>query len=58
MAALGHCMNCSALDGCYFIDRNMPILPIHSNCDCHKQNINYSKVKNNAVDGCYILKVK
>lgn len=56
MASLGHCMNCSALDGCYLAKRNMPEQPLHKNCDCRKKDISYSKVKNNATAECDIRK--
>lgn len=56
MALFGHCMNCSALDGCYLIKRNMPEQPLHENCDCRNKDISYSKVKNNATAECDIRK--
>lgn len=56
MALLDHCMNCSALDGCYLVERNMPKQPLHENCDCLKKDISYSKVKNNATAECDIRK--
>lgn len=56
MALFGHCMNCSALDGCYLVKRNMPAQPLHENCDCRKKDISYSKVKNNATAECDIRK--
>lgn len=56
MALLGHCMNCSSLDGCYLVKRNMPEQPLHENCDCCKKGISYSKVKNNATAECDIKK--
>ncbi len=56
MVLFGHCMNCSALDGCYLVKRNMPEQPLHENCDCHKKDISYSKVKNNATAVCDIRK--
>jgi len=56
MAVLGHCMNCSALDGCYFVDRNKPAQPLHERCDCKKININYLIVKNSAKAQCDIEK--
>lgn len=56
MALFGHCMNCSALDGCYLVKRNMPEQPLHENCDCRGKDISYSKVKNNATAECDIRK--
>lgn len=56
MALYGHCMNYSALDGCYLVKRNMPEQPLHENCDCRKKDISYSKVKNNATAECDIRK--
>lgn len=52
----GHCMNCSALDGCYFVEGNMPLQPLHEHCDCDKIVISYSKVKNVATAECDIRK--
>ncbi len=56
MALLGHCMSCSALDGCFLAARNMPEQPLHENCDCHKKDIAYSKVKNKSSAECDIRK--
>lgn len=53
----GHCMNCSALDGCYFVEGNMPLQPLHEHCDCDKIVISYSKVKNVATAECDIRKI-
>ncbi len=36
LSFLGHCMNCTVLDGCYFVERKMPEYPLHKNCDCKK----------------------
>lgn len=52
----GHCLNCSALSGCYFVSANMPSYPLHENCDCGKLVIDFSKVKNNAKAKCDIRK--
>lgn len=56
MAIFGHCMNCSALDGCYMVKRNMPKQPLHENCDCTTKDIAYQKVKINASANCDIRK--
>ena len=56
MALFGHCMNCSVLDGCYLVNRNMPEQPLHENCDCRKKDITYLKVKSNAKAECDITK--
>lgn len=56
MLTLGHCLNCSALDGCYFVLRNMPLQPLHENCDCSKKEISFSKVKNKSNSECNIKK--
>lgn len=56
ISIFGHCMNCSALDGCYFVSRNMPKQPSHESCDCNKKEITYSKVKNKAKSECDIRK--
>lgn len=56
MMLFNHCMNCSALDGCYLVMNNMPKQPLHDKCHCGKVNIAYSKVENNAKAECDIRK--
>lgn len=56
MALSGHCMDCTSLDGCFLVLRNMPKQPLHDNCDCRKKDITYSNVKNNAHAECDIRK--
>ncbi len=56
MALLAHCLNCTALDGCYLLDNNKPDQPLHENCDCKKNYISFSKVKMNASAECAIEK--
>lgn len=56
MALQGHCMDCSALDGCYFVEWNMPEQPLHEHCDCLKKDITYSRIENNAIAECDIRK--
>lgn len=56
MAMFGHCMNCTALDGCYLVTRNMPEQPLHERCDCRKNNISQSIVRSNANAECDIRK--
>lgn len=56
MALLGHCMECTSLDGCYLVRKNTPKQPLHDNCDCRKKNITYSKVKESAIAECDIRK--
>ncbi len=53
---LNHCLNCTVLDGCYFVDRNKPALPLHTNCDCKKLTVNSQLVKNVAKVTCPISK--
>ena len=53
---LGHCLNCSAIDGCYFLETKMPNIPLHNRCHCAKKNITYSKVKQSANAECDIRK--
>lgn len=55
-AFLGHCLDCSALDGCYFVEHNMPKMPLHERCDCYKKNLDLLKVKNNVNSECDIRK--
>ena len=52
----GHCRICTNLDGCYFIERNMPPLPLHNKCDCKKLNKNINEVKSNIHAECDIRK--
>ncbi|MGN1222847.1 MAG: hypothetical protein ACI4T1_01805 [Christensenellales bacterium] len=56
MALFGHCMNCTSLDGCYLVTRNMPEQPLHDNCDCRKKDITYSNVIYSAIAECDIKK--
>lgn len=56
MVLLSHCLNCTALDGCYLLDGNKPNQPLHENCDCKKINVGFSKVKVNATAECAIEK--
>lgn len=56
ISLLGHCMKCTALDGCYLVTRNMPELPLHFRCDCNKVNISFPLVKSNANTECDIRK--
>ena len=49
-------MNCTALDGCYFVERNMPTFPLHERCDCNKIKISPSVVKVNSKADCPIEK--
>lgn len=56
LSLTGHCLNCSALDGCYFITNNMPNQPLHPNCDCSKITLSQEKVVKNAYAICDIRK--
>lgn len=56
IAILGHCLLCSAVDGCYFIKNNSPKHPLHIKCDCTQKVISIIKVKNNATAECDIKK--
>lgn len=49
MAFFKHCSTCTALDGCYFLDTNKPLQPLHPNCDCKKKNISFVEVKRNSI---------
>ncbi|MBQ7466948.1 MAG: hypothetical protein IJS74_02620 [Clostridia bacterium] len=55
--AIKHCLICTRLDGCYFLESNMPELPLHPYCDCYKENISSDKLKN-ATAYCPISKFK
>ena len=56
LSLTGHCVSCTALDGCYFIERNMPAYPLHNFCDCKKIKTSIYKVKRNAKAECPISK--
>lgn len=56
LSLLGHCLDCTSLDGCYFVERNMPKLPQHSNCDCKKTKIEANAVKFKANANCPLTK--
>ena len=45
MLVLGHCLVCTKLDGCYFLEKKMPKLPLHDRCDCSKIDKPTSHVK-------------
>mgnify|MGYP000982995506 CR=1 FL=1 len=49
-------MTCTSLDGCYFLESNMPKQPQHDNCDCKKLQISVSFVKTKAFSECSIEK--
>ncbi len=49
---LGHCLVCTSLDGCYFVNNNKPDLPQHEHCDCRIKNISNLLVKSNATSYC------
>ncbi len=54
VATQGHCKECTALSGCYFIDgvKTFPIYPHHPNCHCEKQD----KSPDSVVADCKIEK--
>ena len=56
LVLLGHCLKCTVLDGCYFVARSMPEMPLHQNCDCSKFEISKDKVVKNATAECPIEK--
>lgn len=52
MAAFGHCLTCTALDGCYFLNSKSPRKEasdsdglLHPRCHCTTKSISYEKVK-------------
>jgi len=53
---LGHCMICTGLSGCLFLERKMPKLPYHEKCHCTKMLISQSLVKNYLIADCAIEK--
>ena len=52
----GHCLKCTAMSGCYFIDgtKTFPMYPHHPHCHCEKQHISPQTVTAN----CRIEKFK
>lgn len=56
MRIFGHCLICTKLDGCYFVERKMPDLPQHPRCDCKKKNKNIDEVKSKIYAECDIRK--
>lgn len=57
MASRGHCLTCTILDGCYFLEDKKPEIPLHLNCDCRNINTDYRKVQKNASAEISILKL-
>ena len=57
MSFLGHCLKCSALDGCYLLENNRPEQPLHPNCDCSRYNIQVDEVKSLFVADLPIIKL-
>ncbi|MBR2468429.1 MAG: hypothetical protein IKB42_05260 [Clostridia bacterium] len=56
MLVLGHCLICTKLDGCYFVERKMPEQPQHERCDCTKLNKSQTQVKDVSNSECDIRK--
>lgn len=56
MLIFGHCLICTKLDGCYFVERNMPKQPLHNRCDCDKIIKDINKVKIDINADCDIRK--
>lgn len=56
MALIGHCILCSAIDGCYLLKRNAPQFPLHERCDCREKFVSFAKVKSNSDAECDIRK--
>ena len=55
-AIFGHCRTCTNLDGCYFVERNMPPQPLHERCDCCKLNKSITNDKASIHAECDIRK--
>ena len=53
-AIQGHCLKCTSMSGCFFIEgaKTFPTYPHHLNCHCQKQNI----APNNVIADCKIEK--
>ncbi len=56
MLIFGHCLICTKLDGCYFVERKTPKFPQHKQCDCGKLNKNINEVKLKINTECDIKK--
>ena len=56
MAFLGHCLNCTALDGCYLLDNDRPEQPLHEYCHCKKNDVSFAIVKSKSNAECAIEK--
>ncbi len=56
MLIFGHCLICTKLDGCYFVERKMPQMPQHERCDCQKMSLSSWKVKHSAKAECDVRK--
>ncbi len=53
----GHCLDCTSLSGCYFMQSNMPRYPLHDFCDCKQQQILHPKAHHDAFAYCPIEKI-
>ena len=53
-----HCLNCTALSGCYFPIFNIPgdLKMLHLYCDCSLKNITINKVKSDVMAVCPLEK--
>lgn len=49
MTLFHHCLKCTVLDGCYFVENNKPLQPLHNNCDCKNFSISIIKIKNKTI---------
>ncbi len=56
LCIFNHCLICTKLDGCYFLERKMPELPQHNRCDCFKIERQIQQVQNIAKAECDIRK--
>lgn len=56
MLIIGHCLICTQLDGCYFVERKMPKRPQHEKCDCFTLKKGSEEVKGVISANCDIKK--
>lgn len=56
LAFFGHCGKCTALGGCYFVERNMPEQPQHERCHCGKFSISNDRAYSDIQANCPIEK--
>ncbi len=54
----GHCLNCTSVSGCQFLEMKSPEYPFHPNCHCEKKQIIAPKPIYSAKAFCNINKIE